>query len=58
MWQFLFCSDAQRVVMTHMAGRGGIGGPTIALVLIYIRTDAARTQSERSEPRERSEKPA
>ena len=28
-WQFLFCSDAQRVVMTHTAGGGGIGGANL-----------------------------
>ena len=46
-WQFLFCSDEQRVVMTHTAGRGGIGGATIALVLIYTYgrcTDAKRAK--------------
>ena len=42
MWQFLFCSEAQRAVMTPTARRGGIGGANLVSdsinINMYVRT--------------------
>ena len=35
-WHFLICSEAQRVVMTHTAGGGGIGGANLVSDSISI----------------------
>ena len=52
-WQFLFCSDAQRVVMTPTARRGGIGGANLVSdsisINIYVRTLHGRKASNASQ---------
>ena len=57
-WQFLFCSEAQRVVMTPTAGGGGIGGANLVSdsisINIYVRTLRGRKASNVSQARDAS----
>ena len=52
-WQFLFCFDAQRVVMTLTARRGGMGGANLVSdsisINIYVRTLHERKASNASQ---------
>ena len=52
-WQFLFGSEAQRVVMTHTAGGGGIGGAHLVSdsisINIYVWTLHGRKASNASQ---------
>ena len=52
-WQFLFFSEAQRVVMTHTAGGDGIGGANLVsdriCINICVRTLHGRKASNASQ---------